>query len=120
VQVATDKQAYVVGDKPVLILSVVNASAVACVRDLNAAGQEVLIYDAAGNRLWSSNDCYPETSNDVETLAPGQKVDYKVVWSGKVSEPTCTAPRPRLGAGTYVLQAVQGGVQSAPGQIVLQ
>ncbi|PRZ43198.1 hypothetical protein CLV47_103256 [Antricoccus suffuscus] len=119
-QVATDKPAYVAGDKPRLILSVVNKSTVPCIRDLNAAGQELLIFDAAGGRLWSSNDCYPESSNDTRTLAAGQKVDYTVIWSGKVSEPTCTAPRPLLGPGTYAVQAVQGGIQSAPGQIVLQ
>ncbi len=119
-QVATDKPAYVAGDKPRLIQSVLNKAAVPCIRDLNAASQQLLIFDAAGDRLRSSNDCYPESSNDTKTLAAGQTVDYTVIWSGKTSKPTCIAPRPLLGPGTYVTQAVQGGVQSAPGQIVLQ
>ena len=116
---ATNKPAYAAGEKPVLILSVVNKSTAACIRDLDAVGQELLVFDAAGNRLWSSNDCYPEKSNDTKTLAAGQKIDFSVTWSGKVSEPTCTAPRPKLGSGTYVTQAVQGGVASEHGQIVL-
>lgn len=101
-----------VGDKPKLILSVISHAQADCVRDLNAAAQELLIYGADGARLWSSNDCYPEQSNDVRTLTPGQKVDFAVVWSGKTSSPGCATPRHVLGAGSYLLEANQGGVVS--------
>lgn len=101
------------GDKPTLVLSVINHSQTGCLRDLNAAGQELLIYGADGARLWSSNDCYPESSDDTRLLAPGQKVDFSVVWSGKGSSPGCGTPRHTLGAGSYQLEAVQGGVVSA-------
>lgn len=103
---------FTVGDKPKLTLSVINAGQTACERDLNAATQEILIFDANGVRMWSSNDCYPESTTDVRLLQPGQRVDFSLTWSGKVSEPTCTAPRPLLGAGDYWLEARQGGAVS--------
>lgn len=112
VSVSANANEFAYGSKPKLILSVQNISAQSCYRDLNAAGQEITVWDGAGTRLWSSNDCYPETSNDTRLLDPGQQVDYEIVWSGKVSEPTCTAPRPLLGPGQYLLQAAQDGIVS--------
>lgn len=112
VSVSANGNEFAYGSKPKLILSVQNVGAQSCYRDLNAAGQEITVWDGAGTRLWSSNDCYPETSNDTRLLDPGQQVDYQIVWSGKVSEPTCTAPRPLLGPGQYLLQAAQDGIVS--------
>ncbi|WP_153504040.1 MucR family transcriptional regulator [Cumulibacter manganitolerans] len=103
---------FAVGDKPKLSLSVVNAGGEPCVRDLDAATQEILIFDADGTRRWSSNDCYPGTSVDTRVLAPGEKVEFSLLWSGKVSEPGCAGPRPLLGAGDYWLEAHQGAVVS--------
>ncbi|GAB3293705.1 hypothetical protein EK0264_12595 [Epidermidibacterium keratini] len=112
VTVSANANEFAYGSKPKLILSVQNVSAAPCYRDLNAAGQELTVWDGAGTRLWSSNDCYPETSNDTRLIDPAQKIDYSIVWSGKVSEPTCTAPRPLLGPGQYFLQASQDGIVS--------
>ncbi len=100
------------GDKPTLVLSVTNAGGTECLRNLNAANQELLVYAADGTRLWSSNDCYPESSDDTRLLAPGQKVDFSLVWAGKTSSPGCSTPRQTLGAGSYLLEAVQDGVVS--------
>jgi hypothetical protein len=103
---------FAVGDKPKLSLTVINAGGEPCARDLDAATQEILIFDANGTRRWSSNDCYPGTSADTRVLAPGEKVEFSLVWSGKVSEPGCAAARPLLGAGDYWLEAHQGNVVS--------
>lgn len=113
-QVSANGVTFTKGDKPKLVLSVVNVGAQPCYRDLNAATQELTVWDSAGTRLWSSNDCYPESSDDTRLLQPGQKVDFGVLWSGKVSEPTCTQPRPPLGPGQYYWLAVQDGIVSAP------
>jgi hypothetical protein len=93
-----------VGSKPVLDLVVTNTSAVSCVRALDKGLQEVVLLDAAGGRVWGSNDCFPEATSDLRTLAAGQVVDFPITWGGLTSEPTCTAPRVAPPTGTYVLR----------------
>jgi hypothetical protein len=93
-----------VGDKPTFELLVVNASAVPCVRVLDKGLQELLLLDLAGNRVWGSNDCFPEASSDARTLAPGEVVTFPVVWGGLTSEPTCTAARGTPAPGSYVVR----------------
>ncbi|MFD2091699.1 MucR family transcriptional regulator [Blastococcus deserti] len=93
-----------VGSKPTFELAVVNVSAVPCVRPLDKGLQEIVMFDGAGNRVWGSNDCFPESSSDLRTLAPGEVVALPLVWGGLTSEPTCTAPRAAPAPGSYVLR----------------
>lgn len=93
-----------IGATPTFDLVVTNTSAVPCVRSLDKALQEVVLLDAAGNRVWGSNDCFPGGSTDSRTLAPGEVLSFPVVWRGLSSEPTCTAPRVTPAAGAYTLR----------------
>nr|WP_239521921.1 MucR family transcriptional regulator [Geodermatophilus sabuli] len=93
-----------VGGKPTFELVVSNVSAVPCVRPLDKGLQEIVLSDAGGNRLWGSNDCFPEASSDVRTLAPGESVAFPLVWGGLTSQPGCTAERNPLAPGQYVLR----------------
>ncbi|MGY1632637.1 MucR family transcriptional regulator [Geodermatophilus sp. SYSU D01186] len=93
-----------VGGRPTFELAVANVSAVPCVRALDKELQEIVLFDGAGTRLWGSNDCFPEVSDDTRTLAPGETVSFPLVWGSRTSEPTCTAERVVLGAGQYVLR----------------
>jgi hypothetical protein len=93
-----------VGGKPAFELVVTNVSSVPCVRVLDAGLQEVLLLDAAGTRVWGSNDCFPETSSDTRTLAPGESVAFLLTWGGLTSEPSCTAERTTPAPGQYVLR----------------
>jgi hypothetical protein len=92
------------GSKPTFELVVTNASSVPCVRALDKGLQELVLLDAAGTRVWGSNDCFPEASSDTRTLAPGEVVAFPVVWGGLTSEPTCTAARTPPPPGNYVLR----------------
>jgi hypothetical protein len=92
------------GSKPTFELAVANVSAVPCVRALDKGLQEIVMFDGAGNRVWGSNDCFPEASSDVRTVAPGEVVILPLVWGGLTSEPTCTAPRAAPAPGAYVLR----------------
>jgi len=92
------------GSKPTFELAVANVSAVPCVRALDKGLQEIVMVDAAGTRVWGSNDCFPEASSELRTLAPGEVVTLPLVWSGLRSEPTCTAERTTPAPGTYVLR----------------
>jgi hypothetical protein len=91
------------GSKPTFELVVSNVSAVPCVRSLDKNLQEIALLDAAGARVWGSNDCFPEVSSDPRTLAPGEVVSLPLVWSGLTSEPTCTAVRGTPAPGAYAL-----------------
>jgi hypothetical protein len=93
------------GSKPTFELAVANVSAVPCVRALDKGLQEIVMFDGAGNRVWGSNDCFPEVSSDPRTLAPGEVVLLPVVWGGLSSEPTCTAARSAPPTGSYLLRA---------------
>ena len=93
-----------VGGKPTFELVVTNVSTVPCVRVLDEGLQEIVMFDAAGNRVWGSNDCFPENSSDTRTLAPGESVAFPLTWGGLTSEPSCTAERTTPAPGQYVLR----------------
>lgn len=85
-------------------LVVTNTSPVACTRALDPQLQEVVLLDGSGARLWGSNDCQPASSSDTRTLAPGQAVAFPVRWTGRTSQPGCTAARTTPAPGDYVLR----------------
>ena len=93
-----------VGSKPTFTLVVTNVSGAPCTRTLDAALREVVLVDAAGTRVWGSNDCYPETSTEPRTLATGEAASYPVLWSGLSSQPGCTGARSNPPAGNYTVQ----------------
>ena len=93
-----------VGSTPSLELVVRNVSDVACVRRLDDELQEVLLFDAEGERVWGSNDCRPERSDLERTLVPDEGVALEIVWSGLGSRPGCAGERTTPAAGVYVLR----------------
>ncbi len=93
-----------VGSKPTFTLVVTNTSPVSCTRSLDAGLREIVLIDGSGNRVWGSNDCFPENSNDPRTLAAGEQVLLPVLWGGLTSDPGCTAQRVNPPAGEYQLQ----------------
>ncbi len=104
VDVRVPAPAVAAASKPTLDLVVTNVSAVPCVRALDKGLQEIVLLDGAGNRVWGSNDCFPEASSDTRTLAPGEAAVFPVVWGGLTSAPGCTAPRVAPAPGDYVLR----------------
>ena len=104
VEVRVPAPAVTAGSKPSLDLVVTNVSAVPCVRALDKGLQEIVLLDRSGNRVWGSNDCFPENSSDTRTLAPGEAAVFPVVWGGLTSAPGCTAPRVTPTPGDYVLR----------------
>jgi hypothetical protein len=105
VEVRPDPSTTPAGSKPTFHLVVTNVASVSCVRTLDKGLQEIVLLDGAGTRLWGSNDCFPEASSDVRTLAPGEAVDFPVLWSGLGSQPGCAGDRAQLPPGEYVLRA---------------
>jgi hypothetical protein len=104
VDVRPDPASAPAGSKPTFTLVVTNTSTVACTRTLDKAQQEIVLADGTGNRIWGSNDCYPEAGSEVRTLQPGEAVAFPVLWSGLSSAPGCTAERVTPGPGSYVIR----------------
>ena len=93
------------GSKPTLEIVVRNVATVPCVRAVDQELQEILLLDAAGTRVWGSNDCFPEESDRRVTLRPQATVALPLIWSGLTSAPRCAGERVVPAAGDYVLRA---------------
>jgi hypothetical protein len=109
-----DPAEHRMGQRPTMRLVVTNVSAQPCVRDLDSAGQEIVVWSLSGDRLWSSNDCVNGSSLDLRTLVPGQPVAFAVSWAGRTSVPGCSGRREVVPAGDYrVMSRVDGVVSRA-------
>ncbi|UTM37693.1 hypothetical protein MX572_02390 [Rhodococcus pyridinivorans] len=115
VRVTADEPNYRVGSEPDFTIVITNIGTSQCERDLGAGLQQVLVYSLDGNeRLWANTDCFPESTADIRSLAPGDQAAYSVKWSATTSEPGCQAPREPVGPGAYTVVGQLGGLRSAP------
>lgn len=97
-----DRPQHRVGEKPVLRLVITNTRSQPCVRDLDSAKQEIVVWNSDQTaKIWSSNDCSNASSTDLRTLVPGQPVAFAVTWAGRTSTPGCAQPRTVVPAGSY-------------------
>ncbi|WP_093415553.1 hypothetical protein [Saccharopolyspora flava] len=103
VRVTTEvaQPAFRVGERIGLALVVTNTGPQPCVRDLNRMLREIEVTTPAGRHVWSSNDCYSESTNEQPVLEPGKPVRNDVLWTGLTSAPGCAAPQNRVPAGDY-------------------
>jgi hypothetical protein len=101
------------GGRATLQLVVTNTSAVPCVRALDRGLQEIVLADAAGHRIWDSNDCADLHGHDSRTLLPGRPVSFPVAWNGRASRTGCTGQPTAPAAGKYVLRGRLDTVVSA-------
>jgi hypothetical protein len=108
-----------VGTAQTFDLVVTNTSSVPCLRTLDGTGQELVLLDVDGARIWGSNDCAPPGSSAPRTLAPGQAVDVPLLWSGLTSAPLCTAARVAPPAGAYLLRGRLGTLVSPDAPVTL-
>lgn len=103
---------YPVGAQPVLLLTVQNTGSKVCVRDVSGTLQTFTVYTADGDRVWSTDDCFPGEGTEVHRFTPGESRQYPVTWSGTTSEPGCSAPRTKVPAGEYEVVATLGKLSS--------
>ncbi|MGH3714618.1 MAG: hypothetical protein ACRDT4_14335 [Micromonosporaceae bacterium] len=95
-------------------LVITNVSSRSCKADIGADRQEVRLLHNA-QRVWSSDDCNPQTGSHVEVLAPRQAVErFWVTWDGKTSAPKCEGDRKVVQSGSYTVVARLGNVTSKP------
>jgi hypothetical protein len=110
-----DHAVHRVGTHPVLRLVITNTSGQPCIRDLDSARQEVVVWSADGaDRLWSSNDCVNASTIDLRTLVPGRPVAFAVTWGERTTTPGCAQPRKVVPPGTYRLMVRLDDLISPP------
>jgi hypothetical protein len=110
-----DRPEHRVGERPLLRLVVTNTSGQPCVRDLDPARQEIVVWSADGSaRLWSSNDCSGAEGVDLRTLVPGRPVAASVRWAGRTSAPDCPQERETVPPGAYRVMSRVDDVISPP------
>jgi hypothetical protein len=110
-----DRPQHRVGERPVLRLVVTNIGDQPCIRDLDPARQEVVVWSAdLTQRLWSSNDCSAAARTDLRTLVPGRPLVFSVRWAGRTSQPGCPEPRTDVPSGSYHVMTRVDDVISAP------
>lgn len=113
VRAITQSSSFPVGTNPRLGMAVTNTGSQSCVRDLSGTLQSYTVFTASGDRVWSTDDCFPGEGHEVRELGPGATANFIVKWSGTTSEPGCAAPRSPVPAGKYVLVAKLGKIKSA-------
>lgn len=102
------------GDRIGLSIVVTNAGDRPCVRDTGRTLRELTVSTAAGKHVWSSNDCYAESTNEKPLLQPGQSVRNDVTWFGRTSAPGCAEPPQPVPPGDYQVTARLADLASAP------
>jgi hypothetical protein len=110
-----DPAVHKVGSRPVLRLVITNVSGQPCVRDLDAARQEIVVWSGDGaTRLWSSNDCVNNPTVDLRTLVPGRPVAFALTWGERTTTPGCGRARTVVPAGSYRLMVRLDDLISPP------
>jgi hypothetical protein len=115
VRVTAGEPNYQAGTEPEFTIVITNIGTAECERDLGAGLQQVLVYTLDGNnRVWANTDCFPDSTADLRSLAPGDQAAFTVQWSGTTSEPGCEAPRVPVEPGAYTVVGQLGGLRSTP------
>ena len=110
-----DPAVHKVGSRPVLRLVITNVSGQPCVRDLDAARQEIVVWSGDGAaRLWSSNDRVNNPTVDLRTLVPGRPVAFALTWGERTTTPGCGQARTVVPAGSYRLMVRLDDLISPP------
>lgn len=102
------------GEKISLSMVVTNTGPAPCVRDLNRVHREIEVLGADDRHVWSSSDCFVESTNEKPVLEPGQSARNDIVWSGLTSTPDCGPDRKRVQPGEYKAVAKLAEITSEP------
>ncbi|WP_424184004.1 hypothetical protein ACOBQX_18885 [Actinokineospora sp. G85] len=102
-----------VGQRPGLRLVVTN-NGPACTRDVGRGQRELAVTTAAGERVWSINDCSAAEGSKPRVLLTGERLTFDVTWAARTSAPGCPTNRSPVPAGDYRLFPRLGKIIGAP------
>jgi hypothetical protein len=111
VDLRTDSDSYAGKAKPKFYIGVSNIGQAPCQVDLGSVALSFTV-KSGPDRIWSSRDCQGKGSHDIRTLAPGQKLWGRSVWSKVRSAKGCPDDEPAAQPGTYLLTGSAAGVKA--------
>jgi hypothetical protein len=111
VTLSSDARTYGADSRPVMTLSVANASEAPCTVDVGSGNRAVTI-TSGSDRIWSSVDCAGDEGEALRLLDAGAAETVGVDWKRERSDPDCTAGLPEPRPGTYTAVASVLGVES--------
>jgi hypothetical protein len=118
VQARPDAPSYAGDRLPRISLEFANVSRASCRLDAGPRALE-LVVTSGGERIWSSDDCYPSKRSRLTTLAPGERGVVVVTWTRDRSAPECPDNRPAAKPGAYVVTGRVGAARSVGTSFIL-
>lgn len=108
------KPEFRLSERAVFRMSVTNTGNQPCRRDINRMLRELVVSGSDGQRVWSSNDCFAESTNEMPILQPGEMARNDIAWLLTTSAPGCPLRSTPAQAGEYTVIAKLGPLASAP------
>ncbi|WP_392671400.1 hypothetical protein [Streptomyces sp. LN785] len=101
---------YGPGRKPRFQLIAKNTSSADCKADFGPKSAVLTVTEAAGDEVWSSEDCPRNGAGVLLRVPAGSTIVHTVEWDRKKSAPHCaTPPAGTPGPGTYLVEAKSPG-----------
>lgn len=94
-------------------MSIKNISNKACARNVGTKPNTVLV-QSGGNEVWSSDDCAPAGTDQVQTIQPGDVYQLNANWNQQQSKPGCPSGQPTASPGSYEVIGKNDQVKSSP------
>lgn len=118
VTVAVETPTPTAGGEVVFVMSVANTGDSPCIQDVGAAATSFLV-TSGGYRVWSSDDCNPGGTEQLEVIPPGQAFAVQAVWPTIITTPGCPSTSNPARPGSYDVTATDAGITSAAKRFVL-
>jgi hypothetical protein len=94
-------------------MAIKNISDKACARNVGTKPNTVLV-QSGGSEVWSSDDCAPAGTDQVQTIEPGNIYQLNANWNQQQSKPGCPTGQPNASPGSYEVIGKNDQVKSNP------
>jgi len=97
-----------------------NTSTSACLRDIGATANEILVQTPTGAIKWSTDRCPANSKVNLVTMNPRDVYRVTISWEGNRNPAKCGEVAPHLPAGDYTVISRNSGAQSEPATITFR
>lgn len=118
ISVAVETAAPTAGSEVVFVMSIANTGDSPCTQDVGAAATSFTV-TSGGYRVWSSDDCNPGGSTQLEVIPPGQAFAVQAVWPTIITTPGCPSTDNPAQPGAYDVTGTDAGITSAATRFAL-
>ena len=91
-----------------------NISSKKCLRDVGSKANEIVVLDAKGKQVWSSDTCPVKQVINLVELQPGDVARVTLTWGGNVDPRKCGKTAGHVAVGDYAIVARNGKAESEP------